>query len=153
MKALLIKKTQFWYNLYHNNVGIGSTNKSLQGYKLSQENCDKIFGVIDVDKLAEEWVFEKNGHKWSNNDDSAGDNYASFKEGFNKALELNQHKFNWFKEPEMFEVEIEMEKVIDETIVVGAIKGVKGSGHKTTTYKSVPKLDENGCLILKKAGI
>jgi hypothetical protein len=32
MKALLVKKTQFWYNLYHNNVGIGSTHESLQDY-------------------------------------------------------------------------------------------------------------------------
>ena len=27
---------------------------------------------------AHEWVFETNGHKWSNNDDTAGDNYGSF---------------------------------------------------------------------------
>jgi hypothetical protein len=48
------------------------------------------------------------------------------------------------------EVEIEMEKVVDETKVIGAVKGVKGSGHKTTTYKSVPKLDADGCLMLKQ---
>ncbi len=49
-----------------------------------------------------------------------------------------------------WDVEIKTEKVIDETKIVGAIKGVKGSGNKITTYKSVPKLDEDGCLILKK---
>jgi hypothetical protein len=27
---------------------------------------------------AHEWVFETNGHNWSNNDDTAGDNYGSF---------------------------------------------------------------------------
>jgi hypothetical protein len=43
-----------------------------------------------------------------------------------------------------------MVKVVDKTKVVGAVKGVKGSGHKIKTYKSVPKLDEKGCLILKK---
>jgi hypothetical protein len=30
---------------------------------------------------AEEWVFDKNGHKWSSNDDTAGDNYGSFLAG------------------------------------------------------------------------
>jgi hypothetical protein len=31
-----------------------------------------------LDDAAHEWVFETNGHKWSNNDDTAGDNYGSF---------------------------------------------------------------------------
>jgi hypothetical protein len=34
-----------------------------------------------VEEAAETWVFETNGHKWSNNDDTAGDNYGSFKAG------------------------------------------------------------------------
>jgi hypothetical protein len=29
-------------------------------------------------EAAEKWVFETNGHKWSNNDNTAGDNFASF---------------------------------------------------------------------------
>ena len=49
-----------------------------------------------------------------------------------------------------WDVEIEMEKVIDETKIIGAVKGVKGSGSKITTYKSVPKLDADGWLILKR---
>ena len=48
-----------------------------------------------------------------------------------------------------WDVEVEMRRVKDETKIIGAVKGVKGSGNKITTYKSVPKLDENGCLILK----
>jgi hypothetical protein len=31
-----------------------------------------------LEEVAEKWVFETNGHKWSNNDDTAGDNFASF---------------------------------------------------------------------------
>ncbi len=144
--------------------------------KLSHENCDELFGVVDVEKLAEEWVFETNGHKWSNNDDTAGDNFGSYREGFNKAMELTATKIFTMKDmmdcwntalkfqenqitlgefikslrPTEIEVEIEMVKVVDKTKVVGAVKGVKGSGHKIKTYKSVPKLDEKGCLILKK---
>jgi hypothetical protein len=34
-----------------------------------------------VEEAAETWVFETNGHKWSNNDDTTGDNYGSFKAG------------------------------------------------------------------------
>jgi hypothetical protein len=48
-----------------------------------------------------------------------------------------------------WDVEIEMKKVKDKTKIVGAVKGVKGSGNRITTYKSVPKLDADGCLILK----
>jgi hypothetical protein len=134
MKAILVKKTQFWYNLYHNNVGIGSTHESLQGYKLSQENCDEVFGVIDVDKLAEE-IYPKDGTT----------KQISLKKGFiagyEKAIELNQTKLNWFKEPEMFEVEIEMQP----------IKSLKHKDGSDIKSPYLPKLDENGCLILKIA--
>ena len=34
-----------------------------------------------VKEAAEKWAFETNGHKWSNNDGTAGDNYGSFIEG------------------------------------------------------------------------
>ena len=34
-----------------------------------------------LEEAAEKWVFETNGHKWSNNDDTSGDNYGSFKAG------------------------------------------------------------------------
>ncbi len=49
-----------------------------------------------------------------------------------------------------WDVEIEIKNVIDETRIVGAIKGVKGSGNKITTYKQIPKLDADDCLILKR---
>ncbi|WP_296683644.1 hypothetical protein [Flavobacterium sp.] len=31
-----------------------------------------------LEEVAEKWVFKTNGHKWSNNDNTAGDNYGSF---------------------------------------------------------------------------
>lgn len=34
-----------------------------------------------LEEAADRWVFETNGHKWSNNDDTAGDNVGSFKAG------------------------------------------------------------------------
>ena len=45
----------------------------------------------NLDELAEQWVFVINGHKWSINDDTAGDNFGSFKAGFLEARSiLNQ---------------------------------------------------------------
>jgi hypothetical protein len=52
MRAILIKKAEGWYNLYQDNIGVGSTHAELQGYKLCQKNCDEIFGVVDAKKLA-----------------------------------------------------------------------------------------------------
>lgn len=35
----------------------------------------------EINNAADKWVFETNGMKWSNNDDSAGDNFGSFVAG------------------------------------------------------------------------
>jgi hypothetical protein len=45
------------------------------------ESADKnitVYRQETLEEAAERWVFETNGHKWSNNDDTAGDNFASF---------------------------------------------------------------------------
>ena len=146
------------------------TNGTTEGIKLSKQNCDEIFGVIDVEKLATGYdLYEKINF--------VGQTRA-YKAGFQKAIELNKDKLFtledmincWNKalkfqvlrqtfgeyiqsiqQPTEMDVEIEMEKVDYETKVIGAVKGVKGSGDKITTYKSVPKLDAEGCIMLKKA--
>jgi hypothetical protein len=41
----------------------------------------------DVIELADKWVFDINGYKWSNNDSTAGDNFGSYIAGYNKARE------------------------------------------------------------------
>ena len=70
--------------------------------------------------------------------------------------ELEKEWENWLKssiqplQQTEWDVEIEMKNVIDETKIVGAIKGVKGSGNKITTYKQIPKLNADRCLILKR---
>lgn len=149
-------------------------NAGIELQKLSHENCDEIFGVVNVEKLATEVEESLDFREFCS---------TSFKLGFNKAMELNKDKvftledmnnaMDWvmtqyfefheqpttarrehylksLQKPTEIKVEIEMEKVVDETKVIGAVKGVKGSGDKITTYKSVPKLDADGCLILKK---
>jgi hypothetical protein len=100
MEAKLIK-TFYGYELLTQGFVKGSTNHELidslnieEGtirYKLSLKNCQAIELGYDLDELAEEWV-DVNSHKWSNNNNEVGDNYGSFKSGFQKALELNSTK-------------------------------------------------------------
>lgn len=145
------------------------TNGTTEGIKLSKQNCDEIFGVIDVEKLATGYdLYEKINF--------VGQTRA-YKAGFQKAIELNKDKLFtledmincWNKalkfqvlrqtfgeyiqsiqQPTEMDVEIEMEKVDYETKVIGAVKGVKGSGDKITTYRYIPSFDTNKCLILKR---
>jgi len=153
-------------------------------YKISKQNCDEIFGVVDVEKLAEEDAKFKENFVIESS--QVAPYRLGFRNGCNKAMELNKDKqftledmkrafiagsnftspdevvlnetfgqsmnrlIKSLQQPTEIEVKIEMEKVVDKTKVVGAVKRVKGSGDKITTYKSVPKLDKDGCLILKK---
>jgi hypothetical protein len=186
MKAKLIKIDKDNYTLFdEKGIPIGTTPNVLSNNtfsKLSKQNCDEIFGVVSVEKLAEEYKNKKGSISTTELEDEIFK--LGFKDGFNKAMELNKDKLftledikkainlayvigksddtyqecekfvceqlQSIKQPTEIEVEIEMEKIVDETKVMGAVKGVKGSGDKITTYKSVPKLDSQGNLILKK---
>jgi hypothetical protein len=127
--------------------------------KLSKENCDEIFGVVDVEKLAEldyrigleEYIPTPATH------------IQSFKSGFNKAMELNKDKLFtiedmgklwdfcinnkssfWeclesIQQPTEIDVEVEMEDIIQLKKRAGGL-----------TNMGKPKLDSNGNLILRK---
>lgn len=174
MKATLIKENDFYY-LFKDKKIIAELNghqlKSITG-KLSKQNCDEIFEVVDVEKLA---------HEFSQNLRGRSNLYAiiGFDAGFNKAMELNEDKqftrddvisaivhhtyllYNDGKgydngddndnridyviaalkqQPTEIEVEITM-----ETISEGLDENAQPK------FKIIPKLDKNGCLILKKA--
>jgi hypothetical protein len=132
--------------------------------KLSKQNCDEIFGVVDVEKLAEECSIDWEGEVMEHI-------VSIYKEGFNKAMELNKDKvfnlsdmkraFNCgrdlesidrFEEwrtfthfidslqPTEIEVEIETETKVYEFISNGEFE----------SFEIIPKLDSNRCLILKK---
>jgi hypothetical protein len=186
MKAKLIKEDD-GYVLYTQGFFKASTNHSLieqlnieDGnirYKLSKQNCDEIFGIVDVIDV----TYKQVRKEFDGIIDSFTEAFA--KQCINKAMELNKDKVftleqvlnafyaGWISkdktypeaqksykgylerhviQPTEIEVEIEMEKVVDETKIVGSVKEVKGSGDKITTYKTIPKLDSEGCLILKK---
>ena len=55
--------------------------------KLIEEENKKEIRDIKIDL-----VFEKNGQKWSNNDDTAGDNFGSFIEGAKWVLDKMNKK-------------------------------------------------------------
>jgi len=178
MKSLLIRKAKGWYNLYDSNVGIGSTQKALQGQKLSIRNCNEIFGVFDVEKLAGEYAtsttFIKKGEvpTYKEIEDAEHISEIAFIEGFNKAMDLNKdnvftlehvHKLLRLvhtlpnRELEVYEdeknqlqIDAFISKHIEElTEYVEVEIEMDICGDKVYAVPE-PKLDEDGCLILKK---
>lgn len=143
--------------------------------KLSHENCNEIFGVTDVEKLAEE-RFGKSLHH--------ANSRSCYKEGFNKAMELNKDKMftvedmhealhlmnNTPRVPiagealEIVRKETEVRESIVNAILVSKqpteieveIEMVKleagiDSNGKPFIPETFPKLDSKGCLILQKS--
>jgi hypothetical protein len=127
MKAKLIKTPEQLYKLkFYNDEDMLACATAL----LSKQNCDSLFGVVDVEKLAEEEY--PSGDDWTNEQSLV--RKLAFKNGFNKAMELYQ--------PIEIEVEILMQ-CIDPNCDSLNRKGCCIPGDK-------PKLDSEGCLILKK---
>jgi hypothetical protein len=171
MKAKL-KKENSQYNLYLDNDMIASTYPYQNQKMLSRQNCDDIFGVVDVEKLAEEDCSIHHPYHPVHDQTTR----ATFIRGFNKAMELNKDKvftledikmamrivFDWsegdnhsectslnelldkfqsIQQPTEIEVEVEMEEEFIFDPAMGISQGY---------YSEKPKLDSNGCLILKK---
>lgn len=161
MKARLIKDEE-GYSLFFKVQGstsknfIASTSGMYLDNKLSKQNCDEIFGVVDVEKYVDEYAAE-----WEYNE------RIGFRDGFNKAMELNKDKlFNEdqmrmaygrqfdcsigefiqsLQQPTEIEVEIEMECI--QCQEWGYVSECRKDCNKKFLQ---PKLDSEGCLILKK---
>jgi hypothetical protein len=93
MKAKLIKTDKGNYILvdstkvvYDKGYLIGSSRES-EVLKLSKQNCDEIFGVVDVELMADFYGASVKGSL----DFKFGAN-KGFEDGFNKAMELNKDK-------------------------------------------------------------
>ena len=70
-------ETMFKEKTFHNDLkGIIAT---------SNPNIDIGQVVSEEDMFADEWCFSINGEKFSNNDNTCGDNFLSFKSGFNRS--------------------------------------------------------------------
>jgi hypothetical protein len=104
--------------------------------KLSKQNCDEIFGVVDVEKLAEDFAKNYSIYPTAQDDTEYG-----FKNGFNKAMELYK--------PTEIEVEIEVE-VVNHCDCQCHTDGVTMHFMPCCNPDIVPKLDDNNNLILRR---
>jgi hypothetical protein len=127
MKAKLIKTPEQFYKLkFYNDEDMLACATAL----LSKQNCDEIFGVVDVEKLAEENY--PSGDDWTNAQSLV--RKLAFINGFNKAMELYQQ--------DEIEVEILMQ-CIDPNCDSLNRKGCCIPGDK-------PRINAEGYLTLKK---
>ena len=92
---MILMKLGEEYKLYSHDSCIATTKES--PYKrLSKQNCDEIFGVVDVEILSDEYShdsiwFNKRG-TYNNQEFFEFIAKKSFMDGFNKAIELNKDK-------------------------------------------------------------
>jgi hypothetical protein len=190
MKVKLIKKVEYsndkeiYYSLIANDKCIGTThnvfnkemkdnNENVVFNKLSKQNCDEIFGVVDVEKLAKECA--ETAHTM----DELYENglFYGFVSGFNKAMELNKDKvFNIGQAKQIYEKacdigyargdslsndselmnmdfddvmkELQQPTEIEVQIVMEEVQEIYRDG--TVKWERCPKLDSSGNLILKK---
>ncbi len=145
---------------------IAASWANVTGKKLSKQNCDEIFGAIDVEKLADD-----SSQEFLIKPIESPIFTFGYEEGFEKAMELNKDK--------VFTLE-DMKKGIDMCIELMNNKGSEFRTHKQTIIQSLqqpteieveiemediiqlkkraggltnmgkPKLDSNGNLILRK---
>ena len=161
MKAKLYKTEKENYILvdptkgtYDDGYTLG-TSRDSQYNKLSIKNCETIERGYDLEELAYEfsWNYQS--------DPNYGDTIHVFKEGFQKALEVNNTKLYtledmmncWNKaltfqdHKELFGYHIQSLKQKEWDVEVVMVPAMSNNGN--VYYGDIPKLDENGCLILK----
>ena len=165
MKGKLHKESEGYY-LSASNKTIGTTrpllNFDIVEYKLSLKNCQAIELGYDLDELAYDfsWNYQS--------DPNYGDTIDIFKAGFQKAIELmsdkkfseadlkkawsegyhrkvdeiNSGKLNYFDDL------IQSLQQTEWDVEVYTVPALSNNGN--VYYGDIPKLDENGCLILKR---
>jgi hypothetical protein len=205
MKAKLIKVKDYYYlqELSAEHIvgsqcerTLGDTDGNGEYGKLSKQNCDAIFGVTDVEKLAK--MHHKLQYIEAYNPDIEPYVIADYKAGFNKAMSLNKDNVftlddvmlawqagamsrsiidaNWLgyirdiklkehkesykenvkpvslQQPTEIEVEIEMEWITTKTFCDTCNKVMYPDYRceDKTCFNWQPKLDSEGCLILKR---
>jgi hypothetical protein len=153
MKAILIKTPEQLYKLkFYNNEDMLSYATAL----LSKQNCDEIFGVVDVEKLAYE-------HRRAYQDSFEGMNECIMKDamhqqvgfvaGFNKAVELNKDKVFTLEDVRKafnkgYLMKFNPSDEYTETLT-GLVQSLQQPTEIEVTCNPEEK-DSEGCLILKK---
>ncbi len=179
MKAKLIKRDDSYW--LHNEAGetIATSWGVVAGKKLSKQNCDELFGVFDVEKLAIEEATKLAECKWLEKHKQiylglVNEDARFIMHGFNKAMELNKDKVFTLEDmrraivmsatsdidflPDRCDdiiqslqrpTEIEVEIEMEDTKEVDNHIW-DGSNDGELIWKKQPKLDSDGNLILKK---
>ena len=147
-----LSKSDIQYRL-HNEEGIVIAT-SYDG-KLSKQNCDSIFGVVDVEKLANEELLKAEKHHKLLSPITYKD---GVKKGFQKAMELNKDKLFTVEDMrtamlnaiEMTDFQKEQfRNDNDYHIALDIIQSLQQPTEIDVTFNPDEK-DSEGCLILKK---
>ena len=173
---MILKKLGEEYKLYSHDSCIATTQESPHK-RLSKQNCDEIFGVVDIEMLAV--LTTKEETTFVGNEKMA----KGFIKGFNKAMELNKDKLftvedvrkamsiglsigygrqfeienksveidSYIKSLQPTEIEVEIEMICphpSDTYKCGLEFGCDEDG--CSNPNRIPYLDKNSCLILKK---
>jgi hypothetical protein len=176
MKAKLYKVLD-QYHLYDGDKAIATTivGNPMLLPNLSKQNCDEIFGVVDVEKLTQDSYQKYSAHDNKISLDEqiqrSGGFIVGFKEGFNKAMELNRFTLEdikraisfgqgmdlWKEEEQIdkFIQSLQQPKEIDVVIVTECPQcqewGYVSECRKDCNKKFLqPKLDSERQLIIKK---
>ena len=166
MEVKLVKRDDH-YGLYNEDGHKIAATLDGCNSKLSKQNCDEIFKVIDVEEIADRHTFGQRNHEWK-----------AYIAGFNKNAELNKDKvftledvkkayiqgkhggktqayvefddyIQSLQQPTEIEVEIEMEVADLAFYENGERYPIEANIPERFKYK--PKLDSQGCLILKRS--
>ena len=158
MKAKLYKVLD-QYHLYDGDKAIATTivGNPMLLPNLSKQNCDSIFGVVDVEKLAEKL---SPNSSWKH----------GFIKGFNKAMELNKDKVftiedmrtamlnaiemtdfqkEQFRKDNDYHIALDIIQSLQQPTEIDVVIVMRPA---SLVYKSnlvIEELDSEGCLILK----
>jgi hypothetical protein len=177
----LIKDIPRSINVYHKiSKNEGEFGFGEHSGKLSKQNCDEIFGIFDVEKLADDYGFRVPYDGTNNFYVFAA--IKHYKEGFNKAMELNKDKVFTledmrqaiemareenglsdntmsydYSEDELIQslqqpTEIEVDIIMRNSRTGNIVKHDSDLewDEDGLCDRAIPKLDSEGCLILKK---
>ena len=165
----LRKLNNGYYSLYDTDGDILASNNpdTPCSKRLSKQNCDEIFGVVNVDDLAYK-------HRRVYQDSFEGMNECIMKDamhqqvgfvaGFNKAMELNKDKLFTIEDMNyIFQLGFSLNgRAISKSEYDAHIKSLQQlteieveidmwfHGTRHVKGKWIERLDENGCLILTK---
>ena len=166
----LRKLNNGYYSLYDSDGDIVASNNpdTPCSKRLSKQNCDNIFGGVNVEKLAEEIVTSHPDFKTEGFSDYQNGKLNGIIEGFNKSMELNKDKlftvedmvgyFDWHKkqgyvshEPYDIHEYIQSLQQTEWDVEIETIQyGLGNDEDGRPVFETRNLLDENGCLILKR---